>query len=342
MGVAGNAVQDILDNGIGVAWNRVFFLINDSAIPAVLKTLLRIFICQIVPFTCRSGEFVVYTTHHGPFWRTGRHLLIVHDLICLSYPDQHKFQTLYFRKLLPVLASCSNMVVAISQCVKSEITNRYPSVDVPVCVVPSMYRLKVGLRCDSFESRLEDKRLLVVGGRYSHKNIDTVLESFLRLVSKDSGWNLVLVGFDRRIWWQDYGGFDLYPCKDNVIIFDYLSDEELEELYASSFLLLYPSLAEGMGLPPLEAYSAGCLPVVHDMPIMHETCGEGALRCDCTQSINLDEVISIVASTGFCTEYSDRVRLGREHAKRFSYKSVTDNWQALARRIYCATFRSSV
>ncbi|KQW31324.1 hypothetical protein ASC71_03415 [Rhizobium sp. Root1240] len=52
-----------------------------------------------------------------------------------------------------------------------------------------------------------------------------------------------------------------------------VSDYEKFELYKQSKLLLFPSLFEGYGYPPIEARYCGCPVVVFDLPVLRETCG---------------------------------------------------------------------
>lgn len=50
--------------------------------------------------------------------------------------------------------------------------------------------------------------------------------------------------------------------RSNIIFFESPSDSELLAIYRRSKLLLYLSAVEGFGIPPLEAMSSGCFPVM--------------------------------------------------------------------------------
>ena len=45
--------------------------------------------------------------------------------------------------------------------------------------------------------------------------------------------------------------------EDRIRMVGYVSDAQLVNLYAASQMLVYPSLYEGFGLPPLEAMACG-------------------------------------------------------------------------------------
>lgn len=59
--------------------------------------------------------------------------------------------------------------------------------------------------------------------------------------------------------------------------FDHVSDDRLHTFYAHARCVALPSWVEGYGLPPLEALQHGVPSVVSDLPVFHETLGDGAL-----------------------------------------------------------------
>lgn len=73
----------------------------------------------------------------------------------------------------------------------------------------------------------------------------------------------------------------------------YLPPGELEELYRRAFCLLYPTLNEGFGYPPLEAMAHGTPVVAAAVASVSEVCGDGALYC---QPFNLLEMASRIVT----------------------------------------------
>jgi glycosyltransferase involved in cell wall biosynthesis len=67
-----------------------------------------------------------------------------------------------------------------------------------------------------------------------------------------------------------------YPV-ERVVFADYVSDPELQVLYAHVLALAWPSLLEGFGLPLLEAMSMGCPVVAANNSAMPEVVGSGGL-----------------------------------------------------------------
>jgi len=90
--------------------------------------------------------------------------------------------------------------------------------------------------------------LLVSGNRWEKNNLRGII-AFDRLVSAGLLKNVRL-----KITGCCAENFHYKIQNPSYIDFmDYVDDYELEELYANAFLLVYPSLNEGFGYPPLEA-----------------------------------------------------------------------------------------
>ncbi len=112
---------------------------------------------------------------------------------------------------------------------------------------------------------------------WPHKNHLLLIKalSILNLRS-DSKISLVLTGSDK-------GSFNAVKSlvvdlelQDSVHFLGFVPKTDLENLYLSSNLLVYPSLIGPDNLPPLEALSFGCKTVVADIPGAREQFGEFA------------------------------------------------------------------
>lgn len=108
---------------------------------------------------------------------------------------------------------------------------------------------------DDVESRLlyrffEEKRkyILMVSSSRSNKNADLLYKTFSSVLNIYPDIYTVFVGG---------GGYS----GKNIVSFDTLSVNDLEALYSNAFVLIYPSLSEGFGYPPIEAMKYG-IPVL--------------------------------------------------------------------------------
>jgi glycosyltransferase involved in cell wall biosynthesis len=84
--------------------------------------------------------------------------------------------------------------------------------------------------------------------------------------------------------------------------------------------MVFPSLYEGFGQPPLEAMACGCPVAASDIPAVAEACGDAAALFDPKDSEDIAAVVAAVLDA------PDRfVRAGLDRARGFT-------WQETARR----------
>jgi len=118
------------------------------------------------------------------------------------------------------------------------------------------------------------KYLLFVGSFAPNKNLPRALEAFARIAGPQD--RLVLVGAAVKSFAQN--GIGAVP--PGVVLPGRISDEALMGLYRSARALVFPSLYEGFGIPPLEAMRFGLPVVAGDIPPVREVCDDAALYCD--------------------------------------------------------------
>lgn len=114
--------------------------------------------------------------------------------------------------------------------------------------------------------------LLVSGNRWEKNNLRAIM-AFDRLVSDGLIKNIRM-----KITGAKEDDFK-YKVK-NPASFDflgYVSDEELNDLYANAYLFIYPSLNEGFGYPPMEAMKYKVPVIASPFTSMAEICDSGAL-----------------------------------------------------------------
>lgn len=109
--------------------------------------------------------------------------------------------------------------------------------------------------------------VLYVGRFAPHKNLPRLIEAFgLTRLAKD-GTRLLLVGGSPK---ETEHLRETTPHANHVEFREACSQEELELLYATSRLLVMPSLEEGYGLPAWEATTCGLRVALSDIPVFQE------------------------------------------------------------------------
>lgn len=119
---------------------------------------------------------------------------------------------------------------------------------------------------------------LCVGTFEPRKGQRIAVEAFETLWAQGSSARLVFVG---RRGWFDYGLcariLNHPEFGRRLFWFDDVKDRELSFLYAHMSALVYPSFAEGFGLPIVEASRFGKPVICSDIPVFREVGGDGAV-----------------------------------------------------------------
>jgi glycosyltransferase involved in cell wall biosynthesis len=218
-----------------------------------------------------SADDLVYSpTHHGLPRQDGQ-IITVHDLIPLHFPKAYPHAYLFLKFSLPRLMRKCRAIFTVSESSRAEITKTYGYPQERIYVVPN------GVNVNRFSPNLSGSMaapfLLMVSGR-PHKN---VLETLTMASCWRDKYRVVVASCGQ-------GSHRLkleYLAKnlglENAIEFkDYVSSDELLNLYRTASALLQPSLMEGFGIPPLEALACGTPVIASDIPAHREVLGDAA------------------------------------------------------------------
>lgn len=109
-----------------------------------------------------------------------------------------------------------------------------------------------------------------------------------------------------------------------VIHKDYVSNDELTELYSGAKALVYISDREAFGLPPMEALSFGVPPVVADNKLGHELFGEYAFY---SESGNVDDIAEAIKQALSDSEKIQKIKnSGPEFVKKYNWEDFANCW----------------
>ncbi len=200
----------------------------------------------------------------------------------------------------------SRIVITISEHARETLIER-------LSLAPERVRA-IHLAVDSSRFTRSDRRrgdfLLYPANRWPHKNHDLLFEAFARVRLERPGLRLVLTGTGQR---QE-------RLPRGVESRGRVTDAELIELYQTAAALVFPSLYEGFGQPPLEAMACGCPVAVSNVGPLPEVCGDAAVYFDPTE---VDDVARGIL------EVLDR---GAALVARGLARAATFTWEECARR----------
>ncbi len=175
--------------------------------------------------------------------------------------------------------------------------------------------------------------ILTVGDLMEHKNVDLLLEAFVRLV-EDHGYSgdLVVVGGTPGGSLSYVRGLlarrEQLTCRDRVHFVGSVPGAAMPEVYRTAEVFVLPSLEETFGLPLVEAMGAGVPVVVSDWRLNPageegrtnvgpEICGEAAEFFDPMDFRSLVRAIDRVI--GNPARRDEMVQAGRARARVFSW-----------------------
>jgi glycosyltransferase involved in cell wall biosynthesis len=160
----------------------------------------------------------------------------------------------------------SRLVIAISEHVRETIVER-------LGVPPERVRaIHLGIDLDQLRPGEGEREpfLLYPANGWPHKNHRRLLEAFALLRRERPELRLVLTG----------SGLEQLPAQAGVEVRGHVPREELVRLYRTAAALVFPSLYEGFGLPPLEAMACGCPVAASDAGALPEVLGDAACTFD--------------------------------------------------------------
>ena len=115
---------------------------------------------------------------------------------------------------------------------------------------------------------------------------------------------------------------------DGVELRGRVPDEELLRLYRAASALVFPSLYEGFGQPPLEAMACGCPVAAAPTGAIPEVCGDAARYFDPTSAESIAEAVESVLD-----HPEDLVARGLERAAMFSWEACARGHEAVFREL---------
>ena len=149
---------------------------------------------------------------------------------------------------------------------------------------------------------------------WPHKNHERLFEAFARLRRGRPELELVLTGT----------GFRGLP--EGVRTVGRVDWDELPSLYHRAAALVFPSLYEGFGLPPLEAMACACPVACSTAGSLPEVCGEAAVYFDPT---SVDEMVPAIERA----LEGDLVAKGLERAAGFTWERCAQGHDAVYRAL---------
>jgi len=284
-------------------------------------------------FATRSKYDLWHATLPLPVKPVGmRRVTTIHDLIPLLQPQTCPANRKAFAQTIRAALAQSHALAVVSEHTKKDLLAHFdfPPEKIFVTNQPSPLEgwkpIEQLRRAILREYGLEaGKYLLFVGNIEPKKNVGRLLRAYLTL---DCDLPLVIVGHKAWMWRQDLAPLRGGRWKERVRLLNYVPGSCLPYFYESAYALVFPSLYEGFGLPPLEAMTVGCPVVCSRATSLPEVMGDAAEYVD---PYDVDSIAS--ALERLLADRAHRDALAARGLKRAALFSM-ENYTARLRALY--------
>jgi len=174
------------------------------------------------------------------------------------------------------------------------------------------------IKIQNFRENFGNKQILTVGSIDLKRNYERLLKAFKIVQDKIPEAELLIagrIGFKGEKLQKELAR--IIKKNPRIKYLGHLSDKEIVKLYQTVDCLIYPSLFEGFGLPPLEAMTCGCPVITSNLSSLPEVVGRAAILID---PYNVEEMaqtmIRVLGDEGLRKELSFK---GIKQAKKFSW-----------------------
>jgi alpha-1,3-rhamnosyl/mannosyltransferase len=253
-----------------------------------------------------SNSYLTVILTHAPC------VSIIYDLAALDvHTSPNRRSAIVERLTLRGAVRQSQVLDCISQTTADALVARYPSAASRIVVVPlAVAPVLSAPPTDELEDLPAPGFVLAVGTLEPRKNLPRLVEAYAALPPDVQATHpLVVVG--AQGWRAGETMAALESLGDRCRRLGHVSDAALAELYHRCAVFCYPSLAEGFGLPVLEAMAAGAAVLTSNVSSLPEVGG------DAVEYADPESVPSIAAVLeGLLASSQRRAELGRRAVAR--------------------------
>jgi glycosyltransferase involved in cell wall biosynthesis len=254
-----------------------------------------------------------------------KQVMTVHDITPILFGTSHQSFTMYFKTFMKKAVKRADAIITVSENTKRDIIEHFKAdeekvhmihngVDIVPADINRLGRLKKRFG-------LEGPFLLTVGSLLPTKNLATAVEAFAKALDKGKvDHKLVLAGKKD----QDYRRLkDMVKKRGiskRVVFTDYLDWADVLCLYYSADVLLFPSLYEGFGFPPLEAMGYSTAVIASNTSSIPEVVGDAGILLDPNDTDAWAEaILKVTSDEGL---HKELVAKGQKRVQMFTWEKA--------------------
>lgn len=256
----------------------------------------------------------------------GPTVVTVHDLSWIRYPETHPVERVRaMNKHFEAGLRQASMLLTDSEFVKSEIVQVFGVSPNRIRAIPlgveSLFRPRTeqeSAELLSTHALSYGKYFLAVGTLEPRKNLQLAMDAYLMLPkSVRKNYPLVLVGMSGWLNSDLESHIASLMITGEVRRLGYVTRTDLAYIMAGATTLVYPSLYEGFGLPPLESMACGVPVIASNVSSLPEVVGDTGLLVDPTDTDGVAEAMK----TMICN-----VQLRADLSTKATKRSLNFSW----------------
>lgn len=283
----------------------------------------------ILPSLVESSnvDFLLCPNSDGPMRRVSvPQITKIHDLFgYLGYGP--KFYEFLQQVRIPRMIHCSDLVLVPSEYTGDILTRHVETEGIDIDVIPNGISQEFLDDGPGDAISTPDRYILYVGGTDPRKNIDGLVKAYERYrTNRGDDCSLVMVGPQKRF--IDGMATDIDAAQEGVEILGFVESAELKYLYRNAQALVFPSLDEGFGLPPIEALACGTPVITSNRRPMTDILNNEVWYVDTTDPSAFAATITEVTTGDYNVEHLAEGR--RQYARKYTWdRAAAQTYQAL-------------
>lgn len=192
-----------------------------------------------------------------------KYIVTTHDVLFIDFPDYFpRLNALKNKFLYKWSVKASDVVLTVSEYSKAQIEKHFAVKNVWIttnAVSEEFFETyeKKKIQDEIFQKHGISKYIICISRWEPRKKQDLILKSYINLELYKK-YDLVFIGdttFENKKYNELYANLD-NEIKQNIHTFEKVPFNEMLSFLRGSELLIYPSIAEGFGIPPLESVAA--------------------------------------------------------------------------------------
>ncbi|VAW30115.1 hypothetical protein MNBD_BACTEROID07-1001 [hydrothermal vent metagenome] len=283
---------------------------------------------------CLGADLVHFTMPHHPILYRRPFVTTIHDLTMFSpimTPGNTIKNSLIYKLKLPVYsyvfkrsARKAKSVITDTVNTKVDLVRKVSRFDPEKATVTYLAADKITAKAEAVKNLKDKEFLFFVGRAWPYKNIKTLIDGYAIAKEKHPELQLALAG-KKESFYEELEAYAKDKGIKDVHFLGFVSEGELRWLYENATAYVFPSFAEGFGLPGLEAMIHGAPVLSSSATCLPEVYGEGALYFDPNSPEGLADLVNKLMSHPDLRR--DLVEDGKKQAKKYS-------WQRMAQQTH--------